>query len=658
MILLNLALKNVKQNMSQYLLYFLSTISCIVIYFIFASLKYAPTTMMKSESSAKIYAAISSVSFVIIVFVALFIWMTNTFFVRSRKKEIGIYTFCGMKPRHVSLLLFIENIVIGAISITVGLALGVLLSRLANMLLIQMMGLSTFVDFYIAPKAVIETLVSFALIFLFTSLTSAVMVYRFKIIELIQAAKSEEKVPKHSAIKAWLGLILIVLGYVDSQLIPVIPGLILVTMLSTLAITIAGTYLFFSSFTLYWLKYRRKQDGHILSGTNILATNHLMFRITHNARAMATISVLAATTITALGTSLSLAEEMSQMSLAYVPYHYQAFADETHAERLDQLMAESLPQMPFQVTAQSKQVLLGGSPQVTTTLSDYNQKYFEASDFLYISSQQLLEAAAMSPSKLPEPLAKALKQLPDNEAIFLTNRLDSFSMAGWQSNSEMRLTQNGVQLLIKTQYPDQWYPEGLFKHMVVVNPRTHALLSNAAQSQTSLYLLNVDKPVKTLALDKVFEALDESEREKLHFYSSEALKQALNADRGLNLFIAIFVCLIFVLASGSVIYFKQLTDAVGEVQKYETLFKLGMQPEAVKETLSKQLLFMFGMPYLVAVTHSAFALTSLSKLMRMPLWHIGLIACAAYLLLYGLFYVATKKSYFKVVWRYDQLRLR
>lgn len=658
MILLNLALKNVKQNMSQYLLYFLSTISCIVIYFIFASLKYAPTTLMKSESSAKIYAAISSVSFVIIVFVALFIWMTNTFFVRSRKKEIGIYTFCGMKPSHVSLLLFIENIVIGAISIAIGLLLGILLSRLANMLLIQMMGLSTFVDFYIAPKAVIETLVSFALIFLFTSLTSAVMVYRFKIIELIQASKSEEKIPKHSAFKAWLGVILIVLGYIDSQLIPVIPGLILVTMLSTLAITIAGTYLFFSSFTLYWLKFKRRQDAHILSGTNILSTNHLMFRITHNARAMATIAVLAATTITALGTSLTLAEEMSQMSLAYVPYHYQTFTDEAHAKQLEQLMADTLPKMPFKVTQQSKQVLIGGKPQVQTNLSDYNQTYFGNSEFLYISSQQLIEASEMSDSKLPKALLEALRQLPEDEAVFLTNRLDSFSMSGWQASSEMKLTQNNVNLLIKKQFPDQWYPEGLFKHMVIVNPNTHARLSNVAQSQTTLYLLNVDKPKETLALDRVFESLHQTDRDSIHFYSSEALKQALNADRGLNLFIAIFVCLIFVLASGSVIYFKQLTDAVGEVQKYETLFKLGIQPEEVKQTLSKQLRFMFGMPYLIAVLHSAFALTSLSKLMRMPLWHIGLIACFAYLLLYGLFYIATKNSYFRVIWRYDQVRLR
>lgn len=658
MILLNLALKNVKQNMSQYLLYFLSTISCIVIYFIFASLKYAPTTMMKSESSLKIYAAISSVSFVIIVFVALFIWMTNTFFVRSRKKEIGIYTFCGMKPSHVSLLLFIENIVIGAISIAIGLLLGILLSRLANMLLIQMMGLSTFVEFYIAPKAVIETLVSFSLIFLFTSLTSAVMVYRFKIIELIQAAKSEEKIPKHSAFKAWLGVILIALGYLDSQLIPLIPGLILVTMLSTLAITITGTYFFFSSFTLYWLKRRRKKESHILSGTNILSTNHLMFRITQNARAMATIAVLAATTITALGTSLTLAEEMSQMSLAYVPYHYQVFTDEKNTDDLDTLMEESLPKMPFKVLAQSRQILIGGKPTVETNLTDYNKKYFEASEFLYISSQQLLDSAAMSEAKIPANLEKAIKNLKDDEAIFLTNRLDSFSMAGWNSNSQMTLTQDSVSLVIKQQYPDQWYPEGLFKHMVIVTPRAHASLSNAAQSQTALYLLNVDKPKETLALDKVFENLSKEEKENMHFYSSEALKQALNADRGLNLFIAIFVCLIFVLASGSVIYFKQLTDAVGEVQKYETLFKLGIQPEEVKQTLSKQLLFMFGMPYLIATLHSAFALTSLSKLMMMPLWHIGLIACVAYLLLYGLFYVATKRSYYKVIWRYDQMQLR
>lgn len=656
MILLNLALKNVKQNMSQYLLYFLSTISCIVIYFIFASLKYAPTTMMKSDSSVKIYAAISSVSFVIIVFVAIFIWMTNTFFVRSRKKEIGIYTFCGMKPSHVSLLLFIENIVIGFISIAIGLLLGILLSRLANMLLIQMMGMSSFVDFYIAPKAVVETLVAFSVIFLITSLSSAMMVYRFKIIELIQASKSEERIPKHSTFKAWLGLILLGLGYLDSQLIPLIPGLIFATMLSTLILTIAGTYLFFSSFTLYWLKYKRQQDSHILKGTNILSTNHLMFRITHNARAMATIAVLAATTITALGTSLTLAEEMAQMSESYVPYDYQAFSNEANASTLDKVFEENLPLMPFNVSGSSRQLLISGKPKVETNLSDYNQKYFESSPFIYLSTTQLLDAVALSKSPLPKPVSEKLKTLADDEAIFLTNRLDSFSMTDWRENNVMTLTQGPVQLTIRNQFPDAWYPEGLFSHTVIVTPKAHEALSRVTTEKTSLYLLTVDNVKETLALDAVFEKLSKDQLKDIHFYSKESLTQALNADRGLNLFIAIFVCLIFVLASGSVIYFKQLTDAVGEVQKYETLFKLGMQPEEVKRTLSKQLLFMFGMPYVIAVIHSTFALTSLSKLMMMPLWHIGFIACMAYLLLYGIFYVATKKSYYRVIWRYDQMK--
>lgn len=660
MTLLNLALKNVRQNMSHYMLYFLSTIASIAIYFIFASLKYAPATVLQSESSTKIASGMSSISLVIVIFVAVFIWMTNNFFVRSRKKEIGIYVFSGMKQIHVATLLFLENMIIGLISTALGLAFGALFSRLATMLLVKMMALETFVSFYIAPRAILETSLAFGLIFLLTSTTSAIMVYRFKIIELIQASKSEEKLPSHSKLKAFLGLSLILIGYLDSQLIPVIPQLILFTMLSTLVFTISGTYLFFSSFTLYVLRKLKDNPNHIYKGVNLLSTNHLMFRIRQNSKAMATIAVLSATTITTLGTSLSILEDMNTLRMAYVPHAVQASSDMAHAKEMDQWLESALKAYPFPQSYRINQDLLQFNSLTETTLPNLEDNYFDQAGYILISTSQMkafYEQDAFKDS--PKP------QWPkDQEAIFLISNIDSFYMKDWKKDSPFQVAllppadsnnANGkamntlTKLKVVGTQRNQFYPNHLYKHFLLVSDHQYEIAKQIEHEKIALRLIGSNQALKTLALGNAYDALGEQSRESFDVITYGGLQQALNSDRGINLFITIFVCLIFVLASGSVIYFKQITDAVGEVSKYQTLYKIGIYPEEVKKAVSKQLLFMFGAPYLMAVLHSGFALTALSRLLNMSLWHIGAIACGAYLLLYGLFYTATKKSYLKVI---------
>jgi putative ABC transport system permease protein len=648
MTLLSLALKNVKNNLKNYLLYFISTITSIVIFFIFSSLKYLPATSMKVEASQKIAAAMSSISFVIVVFVAIFIWMTNAFFVRSRKKEIGIYIFSGMKQDHVALLLLMENLLIGLFSIGMGLIFGMLLSRLATLMLVKMMGLNAFVSFYIAPRAFIDTLIVFSIIFALTSLSSATMVYRFKVIELFNAHRSEEVAPKNSKLQAFVGLALMLSGYALSQLIPYAAMMMLPAMLGTLILTISGTYLFFNSFLLFVLSRLKQRPSHIFKGVNILSTNHLQFRIKQNARAMATIAVLAASTISTLGIMLSIIDEITTIQSAYVPNTLQAFCPQDKANTRDTFLDQVIADKKFEVTYDGKVDILSFKGHIADEARIKPEPFMEKLDFGLIAASQIEQL--VQDSGLRKHLAGL--DLNNNEAVLLSQPYNHYYFGGYGKTEKIPFElNNGQKFSIVRQELDHFIPSNLYLNFVVVSDETYQQMKTEAFDSTNLRVMGISDPMRTFEINDEWTKLSKSDREGIKITTYGEVKALLNADKGINLFVTIFVCLLFVMASGSVIYFKQLTDAVSEISKYETLYKLGISHKDVKKTIGKQLRFMFGAPYVVAVVHSFFALLSLSRMLGQNLFKIGLISCIAFLMLYVLFYLGTKQSYIKVITR-------
>ncbi len=648
MTLLSLALKNVKNNLKNYLLYFISTITSIVIFFIFSSLKYLPATALKVDASQKIAAAMTSISFVIVIFVGIFIWMTNAFFVRSRKKEIGVYIFSGMKQAHVALLLLLENLLIGLFSIGMGLIFGMLLSRLATLLLVRMMGMSAFVSFYIAPRAFIDTLIVFSIIFALTSISSALMVYRFKVIELFNAHKAEETAPKNSKLQAILGLGLMLSGYGMSQMIPFASTMILYAMLGTLILTISGTYLFFSAFLVYLLNWLKGRPNHIYKGVNILSTNHMIFRIKQNARAMATIAVLSASTISTLGIMLSVIDEITTIQTAVIPNTVQITSRTDQVDKRDAFIDKAVAKQNFKVTYDEKLNILVFEGKISENARLTPEPFMKNLDYGFIPESQINQLIAVSNSR--QHLAD--KKLKPGEAMLLGQPYNYYYFGEYGNNESIPFElSSGEQFNIVKQSQDHFIPSSVYLNLMVVSDETYTQLLQKAKSESivALRVMGLSEPMRSIEISNQWDALSENEREGMDLITYGQIKMMLNADKGINLFVTIFVCLIFVMASGSVIYFKQLTDAVSEVNKYETLFKLGIQHSDVKKTVGKQLRFMFGAPYLIAVVHSFFALLALSVMLKDNLFLIGLISCITYLALYILFYLGTKHSYMKVI---------
>ncbi|HDR6026226.1 TPA: ABC transporter permease, partial [Bacillus anthracis] len=341
MTLSSIALRNIQRNFKDYFVYFASMIFSIVIYFTFKALQYNSQMEKAAEASKKISGAFQVSSVMLIIFVAVFIIYSNGFFTRKRKKEVGLYSLLGIRKRQIGKMLFYENMLMGLMSLIIGIAIGSVLSKLFLELLVSMMGLKLNVHFEVPMAAIVDTAIIFFVIILYTSLQGYRLIYRFKLIELFRAEREGEAMPKGSVIMALISVFLIGSGYFLALMYmkAVMYADFMVVALYILLATVAGTYLLFMFFTVFILKRARNNKSAFYNGMNMVTTSQLLYRIKGNAKSLATIAILSAVTLTAVGTSVTMYYNTFTQSKVAAPYSY---SYEKKDEALDKKVNEIL----------------------------------------------------------------------------------------------------------------------------------------------------------------------------------------------------------------------------------------------------------------------------------------------------------------------------
>ncbi|MGE7933557.1 FtsX-like permease family protein [Viridibacillus arvi] len=190
----NIVKKNIKYNFYQYFLYLASMTLSITIYFTFLSLQYNDQIILALTDTDKLQSAFEASFILLLLFVAIFIWYSNNFFVKRRKKDIGLYSLLGVEKKQIGRMLFYENFIMGILALFIGLAIGELFSVFFSMILVKLMGFSIAITFTFNSRAIIQTLLVFNLIIFLTSLQGYFIIYRFKLIELFHATKKGEKI--------------------------------------------------------------------------------------------------------------------------------------------------------------------------------------------------------------------------------------------------------------------------------------------------------------------------------------------------------------------------------------------------------------------------------------------------------------------------------
>ncbi|WP_461613145.1 FtsX-like permease family protein [Clostridium sp. Marseille-QA1073] len=247
--LLNISLNNVRHNKKNYFTYIVSIIINISIFNVYLNIANSEElkALMGKDALGVANLLFNLCSYVIILFSVIFMWNSTSFFIKKRKKEIGIYALLGMKNKDIAKMMFMETLIIGIFSLGISIVIGTVLSQVFARVFMSFIKATGDIGIVFSFKALKNTLVNFSIVFIIISIRAYRIIYRFKLIELFKGEEINEKEPKNKTLKGILSILLLILGYFFGSLTG-IKILGAASLFLALISVIVGTYLFFNSF--------------------------------------------------------------------------------------------------------------------------------------------------------------------------------------------------------------------------------------------------------------------------------------------------------------------------------------------------------------------------------------------------------------------------
>ncbi|WP_242698157.1 ABC transporter permease [Bacillus sp. SD088] len=633
-----LALRSMRQNVKHYYLYFFALIFSMSLYFVFTSLQHDQAVQNMTHPSVDFSAGFQIAGVMLIVIVGIFTISANGIFLRRRSREIGLYQLIGLSKGWVARYLMIENILLGLGALLAAIICGALISRLFVLILLNLLGLEGIVDISFSVLAAFKTLMVYLLIIVITSIQMMLKVYRSTLLNLFQADKRPDltKPPKAvaSAIFALLGLALIGYGY---ELSGHINKQLFLNALLMLGSIVAGTYLLFRA-TIRWCfyRFRKRKDGH-LGLTNSLSMAPLMHHTKANANSLTLITLLSAMTITMISMAYSFYYSVEQETRRDLPYDFMFENEPQEALSFKkELEKEGIDVQHHVVEA----VLTMG---IILDPNDESRKFEES--LLWLPAEQLKQTGA------------DLNMPPDGEAILynagasLAGDLDEQSK---RYPTEIELGQHGQTVM----YTLRTLME---RNIMNLNaPGRQLLVSEATMDKIA------EQMAGTPSYKKIhFDTYQVPDQEELAIASSLYNAKYVSDEQltydfytqynevlqttGLLIFIAAFLGLVFLISTGSILYFKQMTEAEQEKQSFKTLRQLGFDVDMIMKGIIRKQAIVFLLPLSIGILHSIFAIKAASFMNRSNTAFPASIAIAIYTVIYLVFALFTIGYYRNIV---------
>ncbi len=624
-----------RKNISRYSLYFFSMIFSIVVYYVFATLQYDQSISKVIGEELRLQGIFNASNYVLLTFIVVFIWYTNSFFIRQRKRELGLYHLVGIEKRTIGKMIFYENMLLGIFSLVVGILLGTVFSRLFVLFLLKLMGLSFSITLTFSLQAVLKTAVVFLIVTIFISFQGYFIMYRYTLLDLFQAESKSERVnkmnSKRSIAVGGLGILLVGYGYYLSSGNIVTPEFFLVVVVVLFSV-IFGTFLLFKA-TIEWLMglYREHASGYY-SFANMLSVSTMMYRIKANARVLTLITILSATTLVAVGVTYSSYYNTKADARSMQPYDYTL-----HSKKAAQEFMNVLDELDIQSNRYVYHIV-----KYSADLSDFrfitSGYYKDREQISFLDEEEVRKNGVSVPA-----LSANETVIFDSMAKGKVFKPSTGKTAAVQLNKSEQLA-----LKVVKSEPSLILDSDSAGYQFVVNHDTFIKLSKAGQKQ-AVYVFNTDDGNKQNELAKNYHQIAKEAGESRTSYYD--VFQAGLMSKGLFIFIGGFLGLVFLMATGSIIYFKQISEAEQERKRFEVLRKLGFSVSQMMSAVRKQQLFTFGLPLVIGILHSLFALKVITNLTGESLIVPVLIADAVYGIIYFFFYWLTMNYYRMVIKR-------
>ncbi|MEM5016495.1 ABC transporter permease [Metabacillus indicus] len=626
-----LIFKNFKKNLKNYYLYIFALLFSVALYFSFVTLQYDPS-MDAVEGSIKGGAAIKSASVLLIAIVTIFLLYANNIFIKRRSKEIGLFQLIGMTKQKIFRLLTAENFMLYFGSLALGIFAGFAISKLVMMILFKITGTDDVAKLHFSGQALVQTLIVFTVIYALIMLMNYLFIKRQSILSLFRVLSSaEEKVKKMTAVEIIIGLLgMAMIGagyYVSSRLFggdfKSTTGLFM-AMIFILGSVILGTYFFYKGSVSYIFHLiRKKKDGY-LKVDEVLSLSSIMFRMKSNALLLTII-----TTVSALAIGL--------LSLSYISYYS---AEKTAQNQVPDDFAFSSKENALQF----EKALSNAGIKHTMHAIEVVMAEVDISDI----SKSKLEGLQFDSSKMTLPVISENsvgRSLSPDETLFtgysdLLRKFMPLDDSGTVTilGSTLKIPQ--TYLGMEKEAPIFWYFTSGGMPTAIVDDDIFQQLKNdkspALQQPEPTYLaVNIHDKEELKSANDLFVSMKLGEDAP-----NDSQLETLNSQKrnmGLAMFIVGFLGLSFLVTSGCILYFKQMGESEEEQPSYTILRKLGFtQGDLLKGLRAKQL-FSFGIPLVIGLLHSYFAVQSGWFLFGAEVWTPMIIVMALYTVLYSIF---------------------
>ena len=664
-----LAKQNIRNNKSTYIPYIITCIFCIAMIYMMEFLRDCPTLDQAVRQADEVRMIVFTGEIVVEIFCIIFLIYSNSFLMKRRQKEIGLYNILGLERNHIGIVMFLETIITSIGSLAGGIAAGIIGSKLALLLLLKLLHIPSVLGFYISVKGIFTCLFMFGIIFLMILFLNLAKIHLSRPVELLRGNNTGEKEPAAKWLMALIGFICLGAGYYLAVTTESPIKAITIFLLAVILV-MAGTYLLFTAGSIVILKFLRRRKSFYYRTGNFISISGMLYRMKQNAIGLASICILSTGVLLMIAMTVSIYFGMNDIMLNRYPYD-----------------------VDMSVTSISEEECQTAIEAFEKAIADNKVPVEKSVEEIYLD--------IVCSKNGDQILIKPANTIRNSDSVLVLSLLD-------QAEYE-RLT--GISANLNDGEIFAWYPSAVQKDSVTVDETEFTVKKWLDKNPLTCGEDAVSDNAVLVVTDEDFKKFDEmrtemykgvssapagedltlhlglditgSETDKIDFgtpvmevvkdlkkngglsensWITSGIRQqeyeSYYADNGSLLFIGIFLGSLFLMGTAMIIYYKQISEGYEDQKRFEIMQKVGLSHREVRSSVRRQILMVFFLPLLMAMLHITMAFPMIRRLLLLfGMTNTKLfIGCTAgtvliFAVVYGLIYLMTARSYYHIVER-------
>ena len=664
-----LAKQNIRNNKSTYIPYIITCIFCIAMIYMMEFLRDCPTLDQAVRQADEVRMIVFTGEIVVEIFCIIFLIYSNSFLMKRRQKEIGLYNILGLERNHIGIVMFLETIITSIGSLAGGIAAGIIGSKLALLLLLKLLHIPSVLGFYISVKGIFTCLFMFGIIFLMILFLNLAKIHLSRPVELLRGNNTGEKEPVAKWLMALIGFICLGAGYYLAVTTESPIKAITIFLLAVILV-MAGTYLLFTAGSIVILKFLRRRKSFYYRTGNFISISGMLYRMKQNAIGLASICILSTGVLLMISMTVSIYFGMNDIMLNRYPYD-----------------------VDMSVTSISEEECQTAIEAFEKAIADNKVPVEKSVEEIYLD--------IVCSKNGDQILIKPANTIRNSDSVLVLSLLD-------QAEYE-RLT--GISANLNDGEIFAWYPSAVQKDSVTVDETEFTVKKWLDKNPLTCGEDAVSDNAVLVVTDEDFKKFDEmrtemykgvssapagedltlhlglditgSETDKIDFgtpvmevvkdlkkngglsensWITSGIRQqeyeSYYADNGSLLFIGIFLGSLFLMGTAMIIYYKQISEGYEDQKRFEIMQKVGLSRREVRSSVRRQILMVFILPLLMAMLHITMAFPMIRRMLLLfGMTNTKLfIGCTAgtvliFAVVYGLIYLMTARSYYHIVER-------